>query len=59
MPRYIANGMLKKSQSAVWISSGSHHTGIVTKEGELFMSGSTLHGKLGISNLKMMQIMKF
>ena len=59
MPRHIVGAMFKSAVGAAWISSGSHHTGIVTSNGELFMCGSALHGKLGISNLKLMQITKF
>jgi len=51
--------MFKDSPTAIWISSGCHHTGIVTKSGELFMSGSTLHGKLGLQNLNIMQVTRF
>jgi alpha-tubulin suppressor-like RCC1 family protein len=51
--------MLKLSQSAISISSGYHHSGIVTLAGELFMCGSTLHGKLGLQNLNLMQVTRF
>ena len=50
---------LKNGQPAKCISSGSHHSAIVTKQGELFVCGSQLHGKLGIPNLSTMQIPKF
>ena len=56
-PKQILNGMLKST--AVWISSGCHHTGLVTKAGELLMTGSTLHGKLGLKNLNLMQVTRF
>ncbi len=59
MPRNLLNTMFKGEMKIVSISSGSHHTGIVTSNGELYMCGSALHGKLGIDNLKMMQITKF
>ena len=56
-PKQISNGMLKST--VCWISSGCHHTGLVTKAGELFMTGSTLHGKLGLKNLNLMQVTRF
>ena len=33
------------------ISSGSHHSALVTKSGELYVCGSSLHGKLGLPEL--------
>ena len=45
---------MKLSPVAVWISSGSHHSAIVTKAGELFVCGSQLHGKLGIPSVNVM-----
>ena len=51
VPRYVK---IKSGQNAKWVSSGSHHSAIVTKTGELYVSGSSLHGKLGISSINMM-----
>lgn len=45
--------------SAIHISSGSHHSALVTKGGELFVCGSALHGKLGIKNLSCSNVTKF
>ena len=53
----VAN--LKTSAVAKWISSGSHHSGIVTKAGELYVSGSQLHGKLGIQTQNGMHVTRF
>jgi len=41
------------------ISSGSHHSALVSKNGEIYVCGSQLHGKLGISNLSSMHLPKF
>ena len=41
------------------ISSGSHHTALVTKSGEVFVCGSTLHGKLGMPDLQVTNVSKF
>jgi len=35
-------------ESARSIASGQHHTVVVTKNGEIFACGSSLHGKLGL-----------
>jgi len=32
------------------VSSGSHHSVLVTKTGEVFSCGSFLHGKLGLAS---------
>lgn len=45
--------------SAQSISSGSHHSALVTKSGEIFVCGSSLHGKLGIPDLYATNISKF
>jgi alpha-tubulin suppressor-like RCC1 family protein len=45
--------------SAQSISSGSHHSALVTKSGEIFVSGSSLHGKLGIADLGVPNVCKF
>jgi alpha-tubulin suppressor-like RCC1 family protein len=45
--------------SAQSISSGSHHSALVTKAGEILMCGSTLHGKLGIPDMQATNINKF
>jgi alpha-tubulin suppressor-like RCC1 family protein len=41
------------------ISSGSHHSALVTKYGEIFVCGSSLHGKLGISDIDVTNLNKF
>lgn len=38
-------------QIVVHISSGAKHTGVVTQNGQLFMSGSNLHDKLGLEGI--------
>jgi alpha-tubulin suppressor-like RCC1 family protein len=59
MPRSIMNNMIKKGLGVSWISSGCHHSGIVTNSGDLYMCGSALHGKLGLTNVKTKEITKF
>ena len=60
-PKNVHNSvsLFREEGSAKWISSGSHHTAMVTKSGHLYLAGSTLHGKLGIQGLNMMRITKF
>jgi len=45
--------------SAQSVSSGSHHSALVTKTGEVYVSGSSLHGKLGISELRVTNLSRF
>jgi alpha-tubulin suppressor-like RCC1 family protein len=45
--------------SAIHISSGSNHSALVTKIGELFVCGSALHGKLGITSINTTSIQRF
>ena len=45
--------------SAQSISSGSHHSALVTKGGEIYVCGSALHGKLGIPGLSVTNLNKF
>jgi alpha-tubulin suppressor-like RCC1 family protein len=45
--------------SAQSISSGSHHSALVTKGGELYVCGSALHGKLGLPGLSVNNLNKF
>ena len=47
------------SQSAKCIASSNHHSAIVSTDGQLFVCGSSLHGKLGIENLNKTNINKF
>ena len=47
-PQCMNNRMLQNGQVPVQISSGSHHSALVTNTGELFITGSALHGKLGL-----------
>jgi alpha-tubulin suppressor-like RCC1 family protein len=56
LPRFVTG---VKSHSAKWISSSNHHTALVTQEGLLLVSGSSLHGKLGIDGLTKTNINKF
>lgn len=48
-----------KNKRVKWISSGAQHSGLVTTEGELFVCGSYLHGKLGIEGLTTVNISSF
>ncbi len=48
-----------KGKRVKWLSSGAQHSGVVTSEGELFVSGSYLHGKLGIEGLTKVNITTF
>lgn len=41
------------------ISSGSQHTAVVTKSGQLMITGSALHGKLGIQDLTVTNLRTF
>ena len=45
--------------SAQSISSGSHHSALVTKGGDIYVCGSALHGKLGIPGLSVTNLNKF
>jgi RCC1 and BTB domain-containing protein len=56
LPRFVTG---VKSYSAKCISSSNHHTALVTHEGQLLMSGSTLHGKLGLDGVNKTNINKF
>lgn len=46
-------------KSAKSIDSGQHHTVIVSKEGEVFACGSSLHGKLGLPAFGLINVQKF
>jgi hypothetical protein len=48
-----------KGYTAKCISSSNHHTALITSEGTLIVSGSSLHGKLGIEGLSKTNINKF
>lgn len=41
------------------ISSGANHSALVTTEGEIFICGSYLHGKLGLPELRQDMVKKF
>ncbi len=56
LPRFVTG---VKSFSAKCISSSNHHTALVTFEGQLLVSGSTLHGKLGLEGVSKTNINKF
>lgn len=56
LPRFVTG---VKSFSAKCISSSNHHTALVTFEGQLLVSGSTLHGKLGLDGVSKTNINKF
>ena len=45
--------------SALSISCGSHHSVLVTKSGEIYVRGSSLHGKLGLKDLEITNLNKF
>lgn len=57
IPRNVAG--IKGAASAKWISSSNHHTALVTTEGALLVSGSSLHGKLGLDGINKTNINKF
>ena len=46
-------------ESARSISSGQHHTVIVTKSGDIYSCGSSLHGKLGLPSTGLINIQRF
>jgi alpha-tubulin suppressor-like RCC1 family protein len=56
LPRFVTG---IKGYTAKWISSSNHHTALVTQEGLLLVSGSSLHGKLGIDGMTKTNINKF
>jgi len=56
LPRFVTG---LKGQSARWIASSNHHTVIATSDGTTMVSGSSLHGKLGIENINKTNINKF
>jgi len=58
LPRPIAQA-LRDGQSARYISSGSHHSAVVSKSGDLFVCGSHLHGKLGLPSNGIIHLTKF
>ena len=43
---------LPKKDIVTFLSSGREHSAFITKQGRLYLFGSTLHGKLGIKNLQ-------
>jgi alpha-tubulin suppressor-like RCC1 family protein len=45
--------------TALSVSSGSHHSALVNQNGEVFVCGSQLHGKLGIPNVSVMNLLKW
>jgi alpha-tubulin suppressor-like RCC1 family protein len=56
-PRHL--NLADDMNAAQSISSGSHHTALVTKTGELYVCGSSLHGKLGLPDLSTGNLNKF
>ncbi len=46
-------------ESARSVSSGQHHTVVVTKMGDIYSCGSSLHGKLGLPSSGIINIQKF
>lgn len=42
-----------------YISSGRQHTAVITQDNQIYVCGSSLHGKLGIDDLTMTVINKF
>eukprot|EP00347_Sterkiella_histriomuscorum_P005662 403355741 len=49
LPRFVTG---VKGMTAKWISSSNHHTAMITQDGQIVVSGSSLHGKLGIESNK-------
>lgn len=41
------------------VASGGHHSALLTNEGQLFICGSYLHGKLGIDKQTSLNVHKF
>ena len=58
LPRPIAT-VLKESQSAKCISGGNQHTALVSKSGDVYVCGSSLHGKLGLQSQGIIHLTKF
>ena len=56
LPRFVTG---VKGHTAKWISSSNHHTALVTLEGLLLVSGSSLHGKLGLEGMNKTNINRF
>jgi len=56
-PRAIANHL--EGGSARHIASGSHHTVVVSKSGDVYVCGSHLHGKLGLPSQGIIHLTKF
>lgn len=56
LPRFVSG---VKGHAAKWVSSSNHHTALVTLEGLLLVSGSSLHGKLGLEGLNKTNINRF
>ena len=56
LPRFVTG---VKSFSAKCISSSNHHTALVTTDGLLLVSGSSLHGKLGLEGINKTNINRF
>lgn len=50
--------LLPKTDIVMSISSGANHSAFITKNGRLYLFGSTLHGKLGIENINYTNISK-
>ena len=48
-----------KGKYIIWISSGAQHSAVVTNNGELFICGSYLHGKLGLEKLTKVNVTTF
>ena len=55
-PRAIANHL--EGGSARHIASGSHHTVVVSKSGDVYVCGSHLHGKLGLPSQGIIHLTK-
>lgn len=56
LPRFVTG---VRGHSAKCISSSNHHSALVTPEGLLLVSGSSLHGKLGLDGVNKTNINKF
>lgn len=45
-----------KNKTVVYVSSGATHASFVTSDGQMYMIGSSLHGKLGLPNIDAMNV---
>lgn len=48
-----------KNKQIVWVASGGQHSACIDTEGQLYVCGSYLHGKLGIEDLTTISVLVF